>query len=52
MQFSAGSFPQADIHTINLEAHVPDSDVRVERRFDAEEARQLFVDRLGIAAKV
>ena len=41
-----------EINIIDVQPHIPDIDVRIKRRFDAKQARQLFVGRPGIAAQV
>ena len=38
------------IHAVDLQVHALGSEVRIKGRFDAEEACQLFVNGLGIAA--
>ena len=41
-----------EIHVIDMQAYVPNIDVRIKGHFDAKEVRELFVDRLRIAAQV
>ena len=41
-----------EIHIIDVQAHVPNIDVRVKGDFDAKEARQLLVNLLRIAPQV